>query len=79
MLLGGLCFVAGSALLASARAWAQLVVGRLVLGLGVGLATMATPLYLAEMAPAQYRGKRGRGEGGLHAGVDTGWYQGGVV
>jgi MFS family permease len=57
MLLGGLGFMAGSALLASAYSWPQLVAGRLVMGLGVGLATQATPLYLMEMSPPQWRGE----------------------
>lgn len=59
MLLGGLGFMAGSALLAAAYSWPQLVAGRLVMGLGVGLATQATPLYLMEMSPPQWRGEWG--------------------
>jgi hypothetical protein len=46
----------GTALVASAFSVAQLVIGRLVLGVGVGLATQATPLYLSEMAPYNLRG-----------------------
>jgi MFS family permease len=49
----------GAALLASAYSWPQLVAGRLVMGLGVGLATQATPPYLMEMSPAQWRGEWG--------------------
>lgn len=48
--------LAGTVLVASAFSVAQLVVGRLVLGVGVGLATQATPLYLSEMAPYNLRG-----------------------
>lgn len=47
---------AGTVLVASAFSIAQLVVGRLILGVGVGLATQATPLYLSEMAPYNLRG-----------------------
>lgn len=43
-------------LVASAYHIAQLVIGRLVLGVGVGFATQATPLYLSEMAPYNLRG-----------------------
>lgn len=43
--------------MASAFSIAQLVVGRLVLGVGVGFATQATPLYLSEMAPYNLRGE----------------------
>lgn len=47
---------AGTVLVASAFSIAQLVIGRLILGVGVGLATQATPLYLSEMAPYNLRG-----------------------
>ena len=39
-------FVAGAALMAFAPAWPVLAGGRLVVGLGVGLASMAVPMYL---------------------------------
>ncbi len=39
-----------------AHACPQLVVGRIFLGFGVGLACQATPLYLSEMAPYNMRG-----------------------
>lgn len=42
--------------MASAYALGQLVVGRIILGFGVGFATQATPLYLSEMAPYNLRG-----------------------
>jgi MFS family permease len=43
-------------LVAAAFHTAQLVVGRIILGIGVGFATQATPLYLSEMAPYNMRG-----------------------
>jgi MFS family permease len=49
-------WLAGTVLVASAFSIAQLVVGRLILGIGVGFATQATPLYLSEMAPYNLRG-----------------------
>lgn len=52
----GAFFVAGPALMASARGIAQLVVGRLVIGLGIGISAVVIPAYLAEMAPARLRG-----------------------
>jgi len=39
MMLGGLCFLIGTALVASAYSTAQLGIGRVVLGFGVGFAT----------------------------------------
>eukprot|EP00879_Flechtneria_rotunda_P017824 GHRR01018683.1.p1 GENE.GHRR01018683.1~~GHRR01018683.1.p1 ORF type:complete len:512 (-),score=124.08 GHRR01018683.1:93-1628(-) len=56
MIAGGAAFLIGTILLASAYHIAQLVIGRIVLGIGVGFATQAVPLYLSEMAPYQLRG-----------------------
>jgi SP family galactose:H+ symporter-like MFS transporter len=35
---------------------ALLIVGRIVVGLGIGIASMSTPLYISEVAPAKVRG-----------------------
>eukprot|EP00775_Hariotina_reticulata_P012572 gene12572-12704_t len=56
MIMGGLAFIIGTVLVAAAFHTAQLVVGRIILGIGVGFATQATPLYLSEMAPYNMRG-----------------------
>jgi sugar porter (SP) family MFS transporter len=56
MICGGAFFIVGTALVASAFQLAQLVIGRIILGFGVGFATQATPLYLSEMAPYNLRG-----------------------
>lgn len=56
MLTGGLCFLVGTGLVAGAVAMPMLVIGRIVLGFGVGFACQATPLYLSEMAPHHARG-----------------------
>lgn len=56
MICGGAAFIIGTVLVASAFSVAQLVIGRLILGVGVGFATQATPLYLSEMAPYNLRG-----------------------
>ena len=52
----GLLFIAGAAISAVAQGVAVLVIGRFFVGLGIGVASMLTPLYLAEIAPAQDRG-----------------------
>jgi hypothetical protein len=51
MLLGAINFLAGTALVASAFDMTQLIIGRVLLGFGVGFATQSVPLYLSEMAP----------------------------
>ena len=49
-------FVAGSVVSALASDLVMLLGGRLLVGIGIGGASMLTPLYLAEIAPARERG-----------------------
>ena len=57
ILLAAAIFVVGALLEALAPGTVVLVVGRLVLGVGVGIASVAAPLYGAENAPARLRGR----------------------
>ncbi|MBV8682367.1 MAG: sugar porter family MFS transporter [Caulobacteraceae bacterium] len=57
MLVAGLLFVLGAAMQWSAPGALILVVGRFVVGVGVGVAAVAAPLYAAELAPATLRGR----------------------
>ena len=34
-----------------------LLIGRIIVGFGIGIAAMAVPMYIAELAPADMRGK----------------------
>ncbi|KAB8070617.1 general substrate transporter [Aspergillus leporis] len=52
-----LLFVVGTVLQACSYSVPQFAVGRFVVGLGVGSAAMVVPLYIGEIAPAQYRGR----------------------
>jgi sugar porter (SP) family MFS transporter len=56
MAVAGVMFCVGAALTAGAVHVAMLVVGRIMLGFGVGFANQAVPLYLSEMAPTHLRG-----------------------
>ena len=56
LILGAVLFVAGSVLCGLAWTPHVLIVGRLVLGLAIGLASFTAPLYLAEIAPESIRG-----------------------
>ncbi|KAM3704715.1 hypothetical protein ACJW31_03G026700 [Castanea mollissima] len=56
MLTGGLVFLAGAIINAAAQNIAMLIIGRILLGIGVGFANQAVPLYLSEMAPYKLRG-----------------------
>ena len=52
----GLLFVAGAVISAVAQEVTLLLIGRLLVGLAIGVASMLTPLYLAEISPARDRG-----------------------
>lgn len=56
IILSGMLFIAGSVIAASAPDVDIVIIGRLFMGLSIGLATMAVPLYLSEIAPAAKRG-----------------------
>ncbi|KAM0952047.1 putative sugar transport protein STP/MST-like, plant [Dioscorea sansibarensis] len=51
-----LFFMVGVALNAAAVSLPMLIIGRILLGFGVGFANQAVPLFLSEMAPARIRG-----------------------
>src|ERR1700759_1151803 len=57
LLISDLFFTAGAIIIASSFSLAQLIVGRLVLGVGVGGAAVICPLYITELAPTKARGR----------------------
>ncbi|XP_010533209.1 PREDICTED: sugar transport protein 4 isoform X2 [Tarenaya hassleriana] len=56
MFLGGLIFLLGSAFNGFAKNVAMLLIGRILLGFGIGFANQSVPVYLSEMAPPNLRG-----------------------
>ncbi|XP_002525509.2 sugar carrier protein C-like [Ricinus communis] len=56
MVLGGFVFLAGAALNGAAQAVWMLILGRILLGIGVGFSIQSVPLYVSEMAPYKRRG-----------------------
>ncbi|KAG4907383.1 hypothetical protein AAZX31_20G093300 [Glycine max] len=56
MFLGGLFFLVGALLNGFAVNIEMLIIGRLLLGFGVGYCNQSVPVYLSEMAPAKIRG-----------------------
>ncbi|KAL1317716.1 hypothetical protein HN51_069945 [Arachis hypogaea] len=56
MILGGIFFVGGALLNGLAVHIWMLIIGRLLLGFGIGCANQSVPIYLSEMAPYKYRG-----------------------
>ncbi|XP_027092947.1 inositol transporter 4-like [Coffea arabica] len=56
ILLADVLFVAGAILMAAAPAPWMIILGRIFVGLGVGMASMTAPLYISEASPARVRG-----------------------
>ncbi|KAL6979981.1 Transcription factor stp1 [Sarracenia purpurea var. burkii] len=56
MLLGGGMFLVGAIVNGFAYNVGMLIVGRILLGCGIGFANQSVPLYLSETAPHRYRG-----------------------
>lgn len=50
-------FTIGAILIAASYGLAQFIIGRIVLGVGVGGAAVIGPLYIAELAPTAVRGR----------------------
>ncbi|KAK2383063.1 sugar carrier protein C [Trifolium repens] len=56
MFFGGLLFLIGALVNGFAQYVWMLIVGRILLGFGIGFANQSVPIYLSEMAPYKYRG-----------------------
>ncbi|KAG7991564.1 hypothetical protein I3843_02G082800 [Carya illinoinensis] len=56
MLIAGVFFIVGTVFNAAAQNLAMLIIGRIMLGCGVGFANQAVPLFLSEIAPTRIRG-----------------------
>ncbi|KAF2311786.1 hypothetical protein GH714_026716 [Hevea brasiliensis] len=56
IIVGSISFFVGAVLNAAAVNISMLIIGRILLGVGIGFSNQAVPLYLSEMAPAKIRG-----------------------
>lgn len=56
ILVADVLFFVGAVIMALARSPDLLIVGRVFVGLGVGMASMTSPLYISEASPAKIRG-----------------------
>ena len=50
-------FIAGAGIMTVAQTYFQLLVGRLLTGLGVGCGFVVAPVYITEITPPHIRGK----------------------
>jgi SP family myo-inositol transporter-like MFS transporter 13 len=57
IIISDIMFVAGSALMSMADSVLALIVGRCVVGIGLGLASSTVPVYISECAPRAFRGR----------------------
>lgn len=55
-LISDIIFAVGSVVMAAAPDPYVLIVGRLLVGLGVGVASVTAPVYIAEASPSEIRG-----------------------
>lgn len=51
-----LLFIVGAVIIAAGESYTMLLIGRFISGLGVGVISVAGPIYLAEVSPPQHRG-----------------------
>lgn len=56
-LFSSVVFIVGAVIMAATPNYGVLIFGRLVVGFGVGLASMIVPVYLSEVAPRTLRGR----------------------
>lgn len=56
ILIADVLFFIGAILMAIAPAPWLIIIGRIFVGLGVGMASMTSPLYISEASPARIRG-----------------------
>ncbi|RSH92685.1 hypothetical protein EHS25_008130 [Saitozyma podzolica] len=56
IVIGSVWFIIGSTLQASAFSFSQLVVGRFIGGIGIGILSSTAPMYISEISPPNVRG-----------------------
>ena len=57
LIIASVVFTVGAAVMGAAQYSWMLMIGRIIVGLGIGTAAMASPMYIAESAPSHMRGK----------------------
>jgi SP family myo-inositol transporter-like MFS transporter 13 len=57
VIVSSVIFIAGALILALAPNYSVLLFGRVIVGLGVGIASMIVPVYVSELSPKHIRGR----------------------
>lgn len=68
LIITGVIFIVGTLLAALAHNIHALIIGRFIIGFAVGMGSFATPMFIAEVAPASSRGKLVLWNGGFLTG-----------
>ncbi|GAA5895584.1 uncharacterized protein JCM6883_001555 [Sporobolomyces salmoneus] len=57
IIISAILFLIGAAEMAAAQVYKEIILGRVLVGFGVGLASCVLPTYLAELSPPKFRGR----------------------
>lgn len=57
LMLSNLMFIVGAIIQCAAQTVWTMIVGRFIMGFGVGIGSLISPLYISELAPSRFRGR----------------------
>lgn len=57
LMISNLMFIVGAIIQCAAESVWTMIVGRFIMGFGVGIGSLISPLYISELAPSRYRGR----------------------
>ncbi|KAG0672904.1 myo-inositol transporter [Pichia californica] len=57
LMFSNIMFIVGAIIQCAAKTVWTMIVGRFIMGFGVGIGSLISPLYISELAPSKYRGR----------------------
>lgn len=57
IMFSNILFLIGTALQAAAHSYWTMVIGRFVMGFGIGIGSLVSPLFISEISPSRFRGR----------------------
>lgn len=57
LMIGDGCFILGGIVICTAFSLVQFIIGRVLMGFGVGIAAVTCAVYIGEVAPSKFRGR----------------------